>query len=1032
MSNTQPEEDPREKFNRLLKASEAETQAEHPAGQPLIRAEPNGLAAQPAKDEAGEVLPQHVDEIDMGATRVSQAAFTYTTLRKPASRQRMKQPVDRRKRLGCFLRGLIISAFIFVGLILLLATAGIVAYNMIATGLPSVEDLRAQASQFETTRILDRNGNLLYEIIDPNAGRRTYTKLEDISPYLVAATIATEDKEFYNHPGFDLVAIIRAFWQNLSSGETVSGASTIPQQLAKLLLLAPEERTEQTYYRKFREAILAAEISRKYSKDEILELYLNEINYGNLAYGIEAAAESYFGKTAANLTLGEAAFLAGLPQSPAIYDIFTNREGTLKRQETVLVLMYYLSLEKDCIYVSNSPERVCVDASNAALAAQEMAQYAFTPPVFDMRYPHWVTFVRKQLETQYDPQTIYRSGFTVYTTLDPGLQNTAQELVTSQVALLADRQVTNGALVAIRPDTGEILAMVGSADFNNEAISGQVNMATSPTRQPGSSIKPITYVAAFEKGWTASTLIWDVPVKLPPSGDPNDPNPLYEPVNYDGKFHGPVTLRTALANSFNIPAVRALEFVGIYDDANTPGENGMVAMASRLGITSLTRPDYGYSLTLGGGEVSLLELTGAYAIFANQGQRIPLVSILKIVDYQGNVVYEYQPEEGQQVIRPEHAYLITSILSDNDARSWMFGRNSVLALPFPAAAKTGTTNDFRDNWTIGYTADIAVGVWIGNADYSPMINTSGLTGAAPIWAQFMQVANQQLTGGNPTPFTRPTGIVDRIICTTSGTEPSPYCPSQRSEYFASDQPPLPSTEDIWKHITIDTWTGLVASEACADYPDEDLFLNVQDTWAQEWILNDPDGQNWARQIGFTDPPRFPPNRECTANDPRPILEITAPNENDTVKEIPLNIRGIVNATGHFQFFRLEYAVGSNPSEWRILLDNTWTPVTTEATIYLWKMEDVPNTLITLRVYMVSDDGHSAEKQVKLYVEVPTPTPTRTPTSTRTPTPTRTSTPTSSRIPTHTSTSTSVPTITETPTPTDTPPAPPTPTPTETP
>jgi len=1016
MSPIPPDEDPREKFNRLLKASEEETQADLPAALP-VPTEPNKtVISQRVTAEDDKFLPRHVDEIDVGATRVSQAAFTYSTIQKPASRPRPKRSVDKRKRLGCLLRGLIISAFVLVGLILLVITAGIVAYNVIAARLPSVEDLRDQASQFETTHIMDRNGNLLYEIIDPNAGRRTYTKLEDISPYLVAATIATEDKEFYNHPGFDLVAIIRAFWQNLSSGETVSGASTIPQQLAKLLLLAPEERTEQSYYRKIREAILAAEINRKYGKDEILELYLNEINYGNLAYGIEAAAESYFGKTAAELTLGEAAFLAGLPQSPAVYDIFTNRDETLKRQETVLVLMYYLSQEKNCIYISNSLDRVCVDASSAALAAQEIEQYEFRQPFFDMRYPHWVTYVRQQLEAQYDPQTIYRSGFTVYTTLDPGLQNIAQELVTSQVALLADRQVTNGALVAIRPNTGEILAMVGSADFNNEAISGQVNMATSPTRQPGSSIKPITYVAAFEKGWTASTLIWDVPAKLPPSGDPNDPNPLYEPVNYDGKFHGPVTARVALSNSFNIPAVRTLEFVGIYDDPNTPEKDGMITMAERLGITSLTRPDYGLSLTLGGGEVSLLEMTGVYSVFANGGQRVPSVSILKIVDYRGNVVYEYQPEEAQQVIRPEHAFLITSILSDNDARAWMFGRNSVLALPFPAAAKTGTTNDYRDNWTLGYTADVAVGVWIGNADYTPMINTSGLTGAAPIWAQFMQAANQQLTGGNPTPFTRPAGILERVVCITSGTEPSPYCPSQRSEFFASDQPPLPSTEDLWKHIVIDTWTGLTTSEACADYPDEDMFLNVKDKWAQEWILYNPDGQEWAKQIGFAETPRFPPSRECTASDPRPILEIVSPRENATVEVPPVEVRGIVNATANFQYFRLEYGVGADPSEWKILLDNTWSPVTSESMIYSWDMQGVPNSLISLRLYMVSDDGHSAEKVVKFYVNLPIPTPTPTPTPTSTPTQTQTQTPTTTAPP---PTATDIPVPTNTPTPTAT-------------
>ena len=313
----------------------------------------------------------------------------------------------------------------------------------------------------------------------------------------------------------------------------------------------PSPRSTVTRLGKVREIILAAEITRRYSKDDILELYLNEIYYGNLAYGVEAAAETYFGKTANQLTLAEASFLAGLPQSPSVYDIYTNPEITLARQQQVLVLMYGLSRVNGCITVSNSDVPICVDEAAAANAANEMKSYAFNSPNVNARYPHWVNFVRSQLEKKYDAQTIYRSGFIVYTTLDPVLQDEAQRLVTEQVALLADKNAHNGALVSIRPSTGEILAMVGSPDFNNDAISGQVNMADSPTRQPGSAIKPVNYIAAFEKGWTPATLIWDVPSEFPPSGDPNDPREPYRPVNYDGGFRGPVTGRTARANSLS-------------------------------------------------------------------------------------------------------------------------------------------------------------------------------------------------------------------------------------------------------------------------------------------------------------------------------------------------------------------------------------------------------------------------------------------------------------------------------------------------
>ena len=413
------------------------------------------------------------------------------------------------------MRGFVFSLFALVILAIIAGSVLMISYYRIARTLPTVDDLKSRTSQFETTRILDRNGNLLYEILDPNAGRRTYVPLDRISPALLAATIATEDQDFYTHPGFDPWALIRALWVNYRTQGQGGGASTITQQLARALLLSPEERAQRTYLRKAREIILATEITRRYSKDEILELYLNEIYYGNLAYGIEAAAETYFGKTANQLTLSEASFLAGLPQSPAVYDIYTNRDVTLSRQQQVLVLMFSLSQQKGCITVSNSDTPICVDQLTALDAANDIKNRTFASPNIDTRYPHWVNFVRSQLEAQYDAQTIYRSGFIVYTSLDPKLQDEAQRMVSDQITAMADKNAHNGALVAIRPSTGEILAMVGSPDFNNDAISGQVNMATSPTRQPGSSIKPITYVTAFEKGWTPSTWIWDVPTEFP-------------------------------------------------------------------------------------------------------------------------------------------------------------------------------------------------------------------------------------------------------------------------------------------------------------------------------------------------------------------------------------------------------------------------------------------------------------------------------------------------------------------------------------
>ncbi len=936
-----------------------------------------------------------VEAVDLNATRVTPAALQSTTGRRRPGRipTHASTKPARRGGWGCLARGLVISLFALVVVGILGAIAAVAAYFSIAADLPTVEDLRARSSQFETTRILDRNGNNLYEILDPNAGRRTTVKLSLISPYLVAATIATEDKEFYNHPGFDLIAILRAIWANTETGGQGGGASTITQQLARALLLSPEERAQRSYLRKIREIILAAEITRRYSKDEILELYLNEIYYGNLAYGIEAAAETYFGPAidgqltgtpngilTDDLNLAQASFLAGLPQSPAVYDIHSNRIATLNRHRDVIVLMYTLSAAKNCIEVSNSPQRVCVGVDEALQASQDIENYIFPAPNIQMRYPHWVQYIRSQLEAKYDAQTIYRSGFTVYTTLDPALQDIAQQLVTTQVsALFADgKNVKNGALVAIQPQTGEILVMVGSPDFYNEEIDGQVNMATSPTRQPGSSIKPLTYLAAFEKGWTASTLIWDVPTGFPPSGDPNDPREPYIPENYDRRFHGPVTLRSALANSYNIPAVKTLYAVGIYDDPNTPAREGLIGMAEKLGITSFTRNDYGLALTLGGGEVSVLEMTGAFSVFANNGARVPPVAVLKVVDSTGKVVEEYTQVEGEQVIRPEHAFLISSILSDNNARRPMFGSNSVLNLPFPAAAKTGTTNDFRDNWTMGYTPDLAVGVWVGNADYTPMQNTTGLTGAAPIWSQFMQQAIPRITN-NPAPFNRPPGMVDKVICAISGAEPSQWCPQQSSEVFAADQPPLPASEDLWKEVILDTWSGQVANNSCKDFVEKKMTMRVEDREGRFWLRKMDEGRAWAEQMGFELPVFFTPDGECDGNTPRATLSIENIRDGDVLTDEKMDVEIIADATDGFTVWRLEYAEGDNPgdNDWKLLIESDQR-VPSRMKVVNWNLEKTGNARFTLRLRMENKDGGYAEKLIYIKIDYTPPTPEPTP------------------------------------------------------
>lgn len=1044
--------DDNDRLRRLIRSEEETRQDVDPA--PL----PEGTAASrktggttpllnlPELDENNMPRPKRVEETDLDGTRVSNAAYRPAMETKPPSKPtqrpttyrvpenqipQQQQPVyptyqrsvhtptftDRlgnffgligsalRGNRGCLTRGLIFSAFLVVIIGLCASSILVYQYYSIASELPDVTDLKNRTSQFQTTRILDRNGQVLYELNDPTAGRRNYIPLSEISPNLVAATIATEDKDFYSNAGFDPVAIVRALWTNYVTDGQGGGASTITQQLARALLLSPEERTQRTVSRKAREIILAAEITRRYSKDEILELYLNEIYYGNLAYGIEAASETYFNKTARDLTLGEAAFLAGLPQSPAIYDIYTNPEGTLTRQQQVLVLMFELSQTENCIEVSNSEQRVCVDPVAATEAANQIKSYTFVAPSFGARYPHWVNFIRAELEELYDAQTIYRSGFVVYTTLDPVLQDQAQTLVTNQVASMVENNTKNGALVSIKPSTGEILAMVGSPDFNNAAISGQINMAISPTRQPGSSIKPLTYVAAFEKGWTPATWIWDVPTQFPDGA-----NPPYEPRNYDGTFHGGLTVRLALANSFNIPAVKALEFVGIYDDPNTPEKDGLIAFAERLGITSLTRDDYGLSLTLGGGDVSLYDMTSAYSVFANGGKKIPPVAILKITTFSGEVVYEYEVPEGEQVIRPEHAYLISSILSDNEARSFTFGRNSRLNLSFPVAAKTGTTNDIRDNWTMGYNPDLVTGVWVGNADYTPMVSSSGLSGAAPIWSQYMEFAVPYLTNGAPSPFLRPDGIVDKVVCNLGGTEPTNECGGQFTEVFAFDQMPPTSDQGLVRRVKLDLWTRYEASDACDGPTDEKLVMNVKDPWALKWF-DSGDGKAWLKDRGLDEDLETAPERKCQEGDPQPEVEFQL-SDGQVISTPTFEVKGTATANGGFKQWRLEFGLGESPAAWTVIAESD-KPVE-NGTLTNWNVSSLPNGIVTLRLTLIGENA-DIDKRIRLNLSLPIPTvPTATPTILIPPTATETPTQIIIIPPTDTPTSTAIPSETPTP------------------
>jgi 1A family penicillin-binding protein len=694
------------------------------------------------------------------------------------------------------------------------------AWLWLTTPLPTPEQLRARAALGDT-RILDRRGQLIYTLPDPLSGHRRPTALAAMPLALRQATIAIEDRSFATNVGIDLRGILRAVWANLRAGQRVAGGSTITQQLARGFLLDPELAQQRTLLRKLREATLALKLTATTSKDEILELYLNQTYYGGMSYGVEAAAQHIFGKPVADLDLAECALLAGLPQAPSHYDPFVDLGAARARQAQTLDAMAQAG------YIT--PEQ-------AAAARAEPLQLATAAP--PQRAPHFVNYVLDQLSAQLGPDVVARGGLTVTTTLDLDLQAASQTILTRQIAQLAtprdgapDHRVRNGAVVALDPNDGAILTMVGSPDFDDAASQGQVNAAIA-LRQPGSAIKPLTYAAALERGWTPATTILDVPSTFTTrEGRP------YTPENYDHSYHGPLALREALATSSNVAAVRTLDSIGL---------SALLDMAARLGITSLGRNPsrFGLSLTLGGGEVTPLELTAAYAAFANGGRRVTPYAIIA-VDGPGDradpQLAAFGPSPAAEpAISPQIAYLISDILSDRYARMRAFGAQSALDVDRPAAAKTGTTSDWRDNWTIGYTPDRAVGVWVGNADGQPMESITGITGAGPIWHDVVLAAHRGLP---PRPFARPAGIVDLTICAEGGMLPAPACPATRLERFvAGTQPAQP--DDTHVTLAIDAALGCRAPAA---YPPQRIVRRT-------FRLLPPVAESWGVAAGL---PRIP-------------------------------------------------------------------------------------------------------------------------------------------------------------------------------
>jgi 1A family penicillin-binding protein len=594
-----------------------------------------------------------------------------------------------------------------------------------------------------TTKIYDRNEKLLYEIYENE--NRTYLSLEQIPNDIKNATIAVEDQEFYIHPGYSLRGILRALYKNFTSNN-LEGGSTITQQLIRSKYLTQEK----TYKRKIIEVLLSIWTEKLYTKNQILEMYLNQVPYGGTAWGIQAAAQTYFGADVSSLNLAQAAFLAGLPASPSVYSPFNSNQQVYKqRQAEVLNRMLkdrYINRDQ---YDDALKEKLVFRAPHTAINA-----------------PHFVMYVKDYLLKYYGRRLVEKGGLTVITTLDLDLQNKTQEIVERQLNNLKNLNVNNGAVLITDPKNGQILTMVGSKDYFDNENDGNFNVTTS-LRQPGSTVKVINYALALSsKKYTAASIINDSPISF------STKYSIYSPQNYDGRYHGPVTIRTALASSYNVPAVKILADIGV---------DNMVKLGKSMGIESWKYDnDFGLSLTLGGGEVTMLDMAKVYATLANGGTYNDLTPIIKIIDSKGNELSLPFKKKPQRVLSDGVAFIISNILSDNQARSPAFGRNSDLYIQNQQlAVKTGTSDSKRDNWTIGYTNDHVITVWVGNNNNSPMhpLLASGVTGASPIWREVVQnIQNNKFFSG----FYPPDSIIAKKCNTIieyflAGTENQANC-----------------------------------------------------------------------------------------------------------------------------------------------------------------------------------------------------------------------------------------------------------------
>ncbi|MFH1298740.1 MAG: penicillin-binding protein [Patescibacteria group bacterium] len=787
--------------------------------------------------------------------------------------------------------------------------------------LPSVHEL-ANVNLQESTIIYDREGNQLYAIHgDEN---RVAIELETMSPYLIDATIATEDDDFYKHWGFDVKSLSRAFINNVL-GKQVSGASTITQQFIKNTFLTPEK----SYVRKIKELILAVKLEIFFSKNEILEMYLNEIPYGNNAYGSQLAAYTYFDKEASELTLAESAILAAIPNAPTYYSPYGNHKYStidvefteedlqkrkIKAEDDLDFSEYSIGLigqtyelsEDDVVYIPGRIDTVLermvkedfITEGDMIDAIQEAQKIEFKEYAESIIAPHFVLYVKQLLEEKYGAEVVEQGGLKVYTTLDPEMQTYAEEAIEAyKDSNFTNYGATNAALLAIKPDTGQILSMVGSADYFDEEIDGNVNIVTR-LRQPGSAFKPFVYALAFLNRYSPATVLYDVKTKFGPD----------EPNNYDGNFFGPISMREALAQSRNIPAAKTFYLAG--------GEDAIVDFVSDFGIKSLSpEGDYGWPLALGAGEMTMLELVNAYTVFATNGYFLEASPILKIENAEGDTLEEWEEPEPTSVLDEQVSYLITDILADTEYR---LGSNLTVSGKINAA-KTGTSNKKLDDgeilpnnsWTIGYTTDLVAGVWVGNADGSTMYwNASGYATAAPIWKKFMGSA---LVDYESTPFPRPADIKDIAISMATGKLPSGETPSEfiKTEKFASFAVPT-EIDDGFITLEVDIESNLIANEYTPAESVREITYRIYKSLFPEYLDWASGVETWLANQVEAGEIEIPPTEEDNIHTAEtaagaPTITITSPSAFSAIKTGTTEVEVEVSAPGGIK--KVEFYVG---------------------------------------------------------------------------------------------------------------------------